>query len=464
MTRNLKIKASVCIAAFSMVFMTGCDIMRSEYQRTDAVSIKSSWSGDAEYSSVMRDPQGAWWRDFDDPVLSSLIEKGFDSASELKVAASALQIMALRADVTDLNLLPTPTARLGASEKWDHNGNKIKSSSASVGISYEIDLFGRLKAERDVSRFAYDASYEDYLSVKLSLSSQIAAAYWKLAYFNDALKSEEENIREYETLIKLAELRFKEGAISLYDLNRTKSQCLSSKSSAASDRSEITAAKNTLMLLLSVDDEKDLGFDLSAASLQGKKVPLVAAGIPADILENRPDLRSAENDLKSKLADYDVSTLSFFPQLTLTGTLGTGSNALLKFFEDPAFTLAGALTAPFFNYENLTLSRNISKATYEKSVYQFENTLRKAIFEVAELLQRLEDGQERIRNTEEAVELARINDSHYRLRYDSGKMSYGDFLDNRRALRAATLENLREIRTQLENTASLYKALGGAQK
>ncbi len=463
MTRKINMKVSAFIAA-CMVILSGCDIMRSEYHRTDAVSIRSSWGENAAFSSVMRDPQGAWWRDFDDPVLSSLIEKGFDTASELKVAAATLQIMALRADVADLNLLPTPSAHLNSSQKWNHNGSKSRSSSASFGISYEIDLFGRLKAERDVSRFAYEASLEDYSSVKLSLSSQIASAYWRLAYFNDALRSEEENVREYETLIKLAELRFKEGAISLYDLNRTKAQCLSSKNSVATYRTEIVSAKDTLMLLLSVDDEKDLGFDTAELTLKGKMIPEIVPGIPADILENRPDLKSAENDLKSKLADYDVSTLSFFPELTLTGTLGTGSNALFKFFEDPAFTLAGALTAPFFNYERLTLNRNVSKVTYEKAVYQFENTLRKAIFEVGELLVQLDAGRQRIKNTSEALSLAEINDRHYRLRYDSGKMSYGDFLDNRRALRAATLENLKEIRTQLEITASLYKALGGAQK
>ena len=229
-------------------------------------------------------------------------------------------------------------------------------------------------------------------------------------------------------------------------------------------RRQLEESTDALLLLLGADSAGELKTDPSAFTLKGRKVPRIRPGIPADILENRPDLRSAENSLKSKLAEFDASALSFFPTLTLTGTLGAGSPALLKFFDDPYLSVAGTLAAPFLNYKNLTLNRNVSKATYEKAVLDFEKTLRGALFEVKEYLVQLETGRARLENTAKALELAEENDRYYKLWYESGKMSYGDFLDNRRTLRATAVEYLNELRGELESSAMLYKALGGAMR
>ncbi len=442
----------------------GCGILRSDYQRTQAVIPGTSWNADEALVSVLRDPEGAWWRDFGDETLDALIARGLAGSTEIATAASALRSAALRAQVEDLSLLPTPSAHLSSSKRFPHHGGSVSSSSSSLEISYEADLFGKLAADRDAARFTYEATLEDFLAVKLSLSRRIASAYWTLAYARDALRSEERNIEEYRDIVRLAELKHREGAISLYELNRAKTQRLTSMTAAAGYRDQILAAEDELLALLSLNSREELPVSLDDLTLEGRSVPGIMPGIPADLMSNRPDLRSAEKSLKAKLASWDRSRLAFFPSLTLTGGLGAGSDELFGFFDNPVLSLAGSLTAPFLNYRNLSLNRDISREDYEKAVADFEDRWRRALFEVKELLQTVSSDRERCQNTSEALALAEENDRRYRLQYDSGGMSYGDFLDNRRTLRTARLEHYRQLMQHLEDTAKLYQALGGAQK
>ena len=458
--KNMRFLAAV-VAALTL---SSCSFLRTDYERTDQVVIPDNWQGDKEFQSVMRDPEGSWWKDFQDPELDSLINFGIEGSTSIKKAALDLKRYALLADLADTNLLPTPTARMSSGETWRHNNTKERSSSASLGISYEVDLFGRLKALRDVDRFAYEASREDFLAVKLTLTYEIAQLYWQIAYYNDALRFERENEQDYVKLVKLAEIRHDAGDISLYDLNKTKEQHLTSRNNIIDYENKLLQSTNALLVLLSEDELQKLPVDLAGITLDGKVSPEIMPGIPADILSNRPDLASAEYSLKSKLASYDVKRLNFFPELTLTGTAGTSSEDLLRFFDNPALSLLGSLTMPFFNFETLSLNRDVSLAEYEKAVLEFENTLRESLFEVKELLKELEGGREQLKNSNERVVLVKQNDEHYRLRYDEGDMSYGDFLDNKRTLRSSILALYKLQQTQLTNSAELYKALGGAQQ
>ena len=221
---------------------------------------------------------------FNDPLLSGLIEYALNNANQLKIALATLQRYALRADLTDLNLLPTPNASMSSGRNWDNRHDRISSnSSASVGISYELDLFGRLKAERDVDRMAYEASVWDFKAAKLTIAVNIAKLYWQLAYFHDALAFEQQNLKDYEKILEKIKIRYDVGAISRYDYNRTVEQSLSSKNNIITFTDNIQETMNQLMILLSVDSmPKEL--DVSQITLRDTSIPSINPGIPADIL------------------------------------------------------------------------------------------------------------------------------------------------------------------------------------
>lgn len=443
--------------------LCSCSLLRSDYERTQAVVMDAQWEKNAAFVSSMRNPEGAWWLDFGDPVLTSLIERGLTKSNTIYEALLTLKKYELSSSLADLNKIPTPNASLSTGKSWNHNGSKSSSASASFGISYELDLFGKLAAERDVADMAYMAGKEDFLAVKLALSRQIAEKYWQIAYANMSLETDKKNCADYDTILKKAQLRFDLGDISAYDLNRTKENRVSAQNSVINDENSKLKAKHELMLLLSEDKEENIPGNMDSYTLEGKKVPQIEPGIPADILENRPDLKSAEYQVKSKLASYDVRRLAFLPGLTLTGSARTGSSSLFQFFDDPVLSLAGSLTAPFFNYSTLSINRDSSKADYEKSVYEFEDKIRAALFEVAEILKRSERGEEQIKLMRQRLEIAKQDDRNYDLRYDAGSISYHDYLENKQRIRTYQLAYYKQLQTNLSDAALLYEALGGTQ-
>lgn len=444
--------------------LCSCSMLRSDYERTDGVKIAEQWEQNSRYQSVIRDADSSWWVDFKDPVLTSLIEYGLANANDLKIALATLKRYALKAELTDTNLLPTPNASLSTGKNWDNkSGNSRESSSASIGISYEIDLFGRLRAERDIDRFAYKASEWDLKATKLTIASNIAKLYWQLAYFNDSLRFEQQDVKDYESILKRIRLRYEEGAISRYEYNRTREQYLTAKNNVIANTDSIQETVNKLLILLSADSIPD-NIDISGITLADKYLPKINPGIPADVLENRPDLQSAEFKLKSLLASYDKSRLSFFPKLTITGSESASSAELFEFFRNPVTSILGSLTLPFLNYSTLSLNRDIAKVDYEKAVLEYESKVRSALLEVSFLTAELDRSHEKIVNSKERVEMARQNDQYYDLKYNNGAMSYNDFLTNKLALRTYILSLYKEIQNQLNYEADLYNALGGAQK
>lgn len=462
MLKNTIKKAT--IAVIIATTLSSCSLFRSEYERSDAVKLEAQWLDGQSYQSVVRDAESSWWLSFQDPILNRLIDLGLTNANELKIALKTLQKYALRAELTDTNLLPTPNASLSSGKSWqnDHN-NKSSNSSASIGISYELDLFGRLKAERDVDRLAYEASVWDFKATKLTLAKSIAKLYWQLGYYNDALRFEEQNVIDYEKILEKIKYRYEAGAISRYDYNRTKEQYLTSQNNVVTYSNNILETINQIQILLS-SDQLPSDLDLKAVTLENKLVPEVDPGIPSDVLENRPDLQAAEYNLKSQLANYDQTKLNFLPRLTLTGTERTTSDELLEFFTNPVTAIAGSLALPFLNYSTLSLNRDIAKVDYEKGVLEYETKVRSALLEVKLLTTELDRSHIKVQNARDRVAMAYEDDQDYDVKYNNGAMSYNDFLTNKLALRRYILNLDQEIQTQLNYVADLYNALGGAPK
>ena len=137
---------------------------------------------------------------------------------------------------------------------------------------------------------------------------------------------------------------------------------------------------------------------------------------------------------------------------------------LLEFFTNPVTAIAGSIALPFLNYSTLSLNRDIAKVDYEKAVLEYETKVRTALLEVKLLTGELDRSHEKLSNARKRVELAQQNDRSYDVKYNSGAMSYNDFLNNKLMLRSYILNLLKEVQTQLNYEAELYNALGGSQK
>lgn len=197
------------------------------------------------------------------------------------------------------------------------------------------------------------------------------------------------------------------------------------------------------------------------ARLSAQALPAVDAGLPAELLARRPDLRAAESRLRSLLASGDATRASYYPALTLTGSLGTSSTALLGLLSNPAAALGAGLSLPFLNRQEMRLSGELVTAQYEEAVVNFRQTLYAAFADVEDALsarsQYLRQGELLAQQLAAAREAERL----YEVRYRAGSTALRTWLDAQQSRRTAELAVEENRLNQLNALATLYRVLGG---
>ena len=204
------------------------------------------------------------------------------------------------------------------------------------------------------------------------------------------------------------------------------------------------------------------GTSTEPADLSKAMLPDVAAGLPADLLARRPDLRAAEFRLRSTLAATDASRASLYPTITLSGSLGGSSDSLSRLLSNPLASLAGDLALPFVQWNDLQRNIKISEAEYQQAIVTFRQTLYKALAEVEDCLSARRQYLLQAEKLERALQTARQAEELYRLRYEAGGTLLTSWLDAQEKRRQAEIAVVENRLTQLQNHINLCKALGGA--
>src|SRR5690606_30737796 len=200
-------------------------------------------------------------------------------------------------------------------------------------------------------------------------------AYWQLAYANDQIRIGEQSIRYTEQALDLVRLQYNAGSVSLLDLREAEQSLAAQRATQTRLVQARVEARNALAVLLG----QQLYDGPEPETLASMMVPALAAGLPAELISRRPDLKGDELRLRSLLASVDATRASFYPNFRLTGDLGAGSNELFDFLSNPIAYLSGTLAAPLLNFDRIALNVDISKAQYEAATATFRQTFYQAI-------------------------------------------------------------------------------------
>jgi len=442
------------------ILLAGCGgfLNRSEYTRPD-VSIPQQWQAiDVTGSSVATTIQ--WWRDFNDPVLSELIERALKTNNDLAAATIKVKRAQLTSRLTRTNLTPSLSATASSSRSRDlANHITTDSSGATVSASYELDLWGKLASARDASSWEAEATEFDRKSTALSLVGTVATNYWTIAYLNDRIASVEASIASAEKILRLVEVKYAAGAVSAQDKVQAQQTIISQKAQLTQLQQQLNEARNALAILFDQAPENTLS---ELQRLPSGALPQVDAGLPASILAQRPDLQAAELRLKKYLANVDNTRASYYPSFTLTGSLGTSSMSLTDVLKNPSAILGAGLSLPFIQWNTMKLNVEIAKTDYQEAVVTFRQTLYSALGDVENALSARSHYAEEVKQQEESLALSVKAEELAKIRYQSGAtslLSWLDALESRRdAERALAVARL----AQIKNTMTLYQALGGA--
>ncbi len=443
--------------AICATLISGCSsFTRTEYQAPE-LDVPQQWQPLRSGQSVLTD---FWWKQFQDPQLNQLIEQVLQTNNDLALATLTLREARLEAGLADDDALPQFSSSLSAEKERDLRSNDTSDTyKASVSVSYELDLWGRVSASIDAAKWSAMASAEDRESTAQSLAATTASLYWQIGYLNEHLTLSEENLNDARQTLELTQSQYQSGAASKLDVLEARQSVTSLEISHSELQQELTEANNAMAILFN-QPPKDM--QLNIHKLPNAPLPEVAAGIPADLLARRPDVKSALYELKSALASKDETASSYLPTLTLTGSIGDSSSQLENLLQNPLGTLGAGLVLPFLQWNQMELNKQISDVQYQSTIVSYRKTLYEAFEDVDNALSARQQYLYQGEKLKVQYEDTKAAEEIYTSQYNNGAIGITDLLDAQQDRRDAEASLLENRYNQYVIQATLYQALGGS--
>jgi NodT family efflux transporter outer membrane factor (OMF) lipoprotein len=395
---------------------------------------------------------GDWWTAFGDTTLNTLVSEVLARNNDLAAAALKVQQAQLQVGLTRLDQFPSASGSLGASTSSTTN------YSASLGVSYEVDLWGRLAANTRAANWEAQATEEDRQAARLALIGTTAELYWRIAYTHQQITVGQQNLDYALKVQDLVSIQHNAGASSGVEVAEAAQTVNSQRASLSDLQQQLVEYRSSLTVLLG---GTPLPESSEPQSLPDLPLPEVGAGVPAELLARRPDLRAAELRLRENLADVDIAKAAFYPGLSLTASGGASSAELGSLFNNPTGALAASLSLPFLDFPRLSRNVKISQKTYDIAVLTFKTTLLQALADTDNALSSRTQLAEQGAAQAASLEAARKAEALYAIRYRTGSVALRIWLDAQSSRRAAQLSYDNNRLSQLINQSTLYQALGG---
>lgn len=433
----------------------------AQYGRGDATANAPAQSIERELTAPPAEVRAdAWWQGFADPRLDQLIERVLDSNTDMASAGLKLERARVQAGLAGADLWPQAAGSVSAngSRSIDTGDDWSRGNNASVSLGWELDLWGKLRGQRDIARWEAQATAQDLQGTVLSLIGQSCELYWQLGYLNQAIATGQANLERLERTASLVQTQFDAGAVSRLEVRQARQNIESQRAAQAQLEQQRVETRNALTVLLDgqpwpqADEPQNLDVTHS---------PGIAEGLPAELLARRPDLRAAELRLRQSLAGIKVTATSYYPSLSLSSSIGSSSPSLADVLTNPMATLGAGLSLPFLKFRQMQLDIDSADLSYQIAANDFRRTLYTALSEVDNALSARTRLAEQVAaaqaSHDEAVQIARL----YEVRYRAGATDLRTWLEAEQTRRNAELSLAQVKRSQLVNDVTLYKALGG---
>jgi multidrug efflux system outer membrane protein len=473
-------------AILGAALLSACSLAPT-YQRPDAPvaaafpaddtgKAAKTGSAPAPAAADRRDAVDTGWREyFNEPRLQQLIAAALENNRDLRTAALRIEEARALYNVQSADRLPNLNASVGAT-RAKTPGTVSPTGESTIGrrvdaglsiSSFELDFFGRVKSLNDAALAAYLATDEARQAAQISLVAQVAQAYFTERAYAEQYALAQQTYEARARTYKLTQQRAEAGASSRLDLRSNETLMETARAAALTLARQRAQAENALTLLVGQPSTTGAaGTNAMPTDAQIDALSALPAGLPSDLLARRPDIRAAEQRLKSANANIGAARAAFFPRISLTAAIGSTSPTLGGLFDSGtgSWSFAPQLVLPIFdagrNRANLTLTevrKNIAVADYEK-------TIQIAFREVADALAARDYLGEQVA-AQRAVQEAQADRLKLsQLRFDNGVASSLDVLDAQRELFSAqqSLVQARLLRTT--SAIDLYRALGGGLK
>lgn len=461
---NLPGLRPLTLALCLVLTLAGCATREVEPDPVTAMQVPDKWGSGAVADVTHAEqlwPDSDWWKQFGSNELSTLVDEGQHNNFEIAAAFSRVKQAELRARIAGAPLLPNVGVSANAARTVPlSGGTPSNSADAGLQVSYEIDFWGKNSAGVDAAEATLRANRYDRETVALTVTSGIVSTYLQVLSLRDRLEIARQNVNNAERVLRLVEAQSRAGSASPLDLARQRSALANQRQLIPDLQQQEQDAQTALAILLGRPPQN---FKVEEKGLARIQMPRISAGLPSELLTRRPDIRRAEANLAAANANVAVARASLFPSISLTGSTGAQSNALLSLFNGPNLfaNLGTSLIAPIFDGGNLRNQQALAEAQKEELVQVYRQRVITSLSEVEKALGAIRSLEERYRLKVNEVDQARFAFELAEIRYRAGAEDLLVVLDTQRTLSEAQ-NQLGQIKLQrLQATVSLYKALGG---
>ncbi len=455
-----------CVILLMLVLvLCGCK-MGPDYRRP-AVEAPQSWRVEEKEAADLTNT--IWWEQFGDPVLSDLIQSALRENKDLKIATARIEEFMGRLAVARAPLFPQVSGTAVALRKGltkqanpplsEATDNPFSSYQLFLSASWEIDLWGRLRRATEAARADLMSTEEGRRTILLILVTSVAAGYTDLLDLDEQLKIAEGTASSREHSYRLFKARYERGFVSELELRQAESEYQATVATIPLLQKLIQQQENGLSVLIG----RNPGPIPRGKGLDSLMLPVVPAGLPSELLERRPDIRQAEQNLVAANARVGVVRAAYFPVLSLTGSYGVESTDLSRLFTGPAkaWSYATPLVAPIFTAGSTAGLIKATEAIQQQTLVRYQQVIQQAFREVEDALIDQKKSREQLAAQAKQVTSLREYKRLAQLRYDNGYTSYLEVLDAERSLFNAELSYLQTKGNLFRALVNVYKAMGG---
>jgi multidrug efflux system outer membrane protein len=450
----------IILVVTSIMGLVSCRLFNPEPIPSGQESLPNKFSEFTTNAS----PEKKWWETFNDSELNAIIEEAFSNNLNLKELWARLKQARARAVQTGADRYPNLTGTAGARHSRQRTKNEsaltITSEDYSLGLSssYELDLWGRVRAEQEAAILSAEASEQDLNAAAITLAAEVASRWLQIIAQRTQKHLLNEQLKTNRTFLELIELRFRHAMVSALDVYQQ--QQLIDQVGAQMPLVEAQESKlmNELSVLLGKAPRRPLVISRPALP---KLAPMPSTGIPADLLKNRPDIRAAQLRLQSAGWNVSAARADRLPSLTLSASAIFESKHLDLLLDNWLLSLAANLTAPVFDGNRRAAEVDLTMALKDENLAAYRQTILTAIREVEDALITETKQQEHILELKQVIQTARKALEQATLRYRNGLTDYLPVLTQLLSVQDLERNLITQRATLLTNRISLYRSLGG---
>ena len=448
-----------------LLALSGCAV-GPDYQRPSIETPQAFRFEDKEAKEVINTE---WWQQFQDPVLNELIGVALAENKDVKIAAARIEEFLGRLGTTRSQLFPQLGAgvisqqqranELGVNPAPPGAGPIYSTYQGTLSASWEIDVFGKLRRQTEAARANLLASEEGRRATILTLVASVAASYVNLRDLDRQLAIAQSTVASRGQSLQVFEQRYAGGTVSEMELAQNQSEYESAVATVPQLEIQIAQQENALSVLLG----RNPGPISRGSELEKLQLPPVPAGLPSQLLERRPDLRQAEQNLIAANANIGAARALYFPSISLTGFFGSLSTKLMDLFTGPSRTwaYAGNASMPIFTAGGIAGQVRTAEAVQQQALLGYQKAIQTAFLDVDNSLVSLQKSREQLAAQDRQVKALRTYARLARVRYDSGYTSYIEVLDAERSLFNVELTYAQTQGVVFTSLINLYKAMGG---